>query len=378
MWTACLFCHGHLGRNDLLPTFRVGRRLAFDPARGRLWVLCSRCGRWNLSPLEERWEAIEDAERLFRGTPVRVSTDHVGMAELPEGLTLVRIGAAPKPELATWRYGRLLRRHLVRTAAGRAVARGASELSRVVSRGVRSAVRSVGLPMPGYDALTWLRIHVLPDRVLAMAPTVAGTPLVIRAAHLEHAALIRPERREPWRIVVPHDGGIVTLTGDAGLRTAGKLFAALNGVGASGEQVQAAFRKLEDAGNPDGYFARIAALALRTSWGRFPDAVADGPLLPTHLSDAERLALYLTNRSFWARGAIGSEPRTTLPKLPLVDRLALEMAANEDAERRAMEGELAALEAAWREAEEIAAIADALPHARAPRLVAPHPAPRIA
>ena len=41
-------------------------------------------------------------------------------------------------------------------------------------------------------------------------------------------------------------------------------------------------------------------------------------------------------------------------------RLALEMAAHEETERRAMEGELAELEAAWREAEEIAGIADTL------------------
>ncbi len=34
------------------------------------------------------------------------------------------------------------------------------------------------------------------------------------------------------------------------------------------------------------------------------------------------------------------------------------MAANEDRERRALEGELAALEEAWKEAEEIARIAD--------------------
>jgi hypothetical protein len=48
-----------------------------------------------------------------------------------------------------------------------------------------------------------------------------------------------------------------------------------------------------------------------------------------------------------------------------VDRLALEMAANEDTERRALEGELAELEAAWRDAEEIAAIADTLLDERA-------------
>jgi hypothetical protein len=38
----------------------------------------------------------------------------------------------------------------------------------------------------------------------------------------------------------------------------------------------------------------------------------------------------------------------------------MEMAAHEDVERRAMEGELAMLEAAWRQAEEIAGIADNL------------------
>jgi hypothetical protein len=43
-----------------------------------------------------------------------------------------------------------------------------------------------------------------------------------------------------------------------------------------------------------------------------------------------------------------------------VQRLALEMALHEEAERAAMEGELQSLEDAWREAEEIAAISDSL------------------
>ena len=46
--------------------------------------------------------------------------------------------------------------------------------------------------------------------------------------------------------------------------------------------------------------------------------------------------------------------------LPPHLRLAMEMALHDDDERRAMEGELAALEARWREADEIAKIADAL------------------
>ena len=46
--------------------------------------------------------------------------------------------------------------------------------------------------------------------------------------------------------------------------------------------------------------------------------------------------------------------------LDLVAPFDLEMAANEDAERRALQGELKSLAESWREAEEVAAIADHL------------------
>ena len=52
MYATCLFCHARLGINDAVEQFPVGRRLAFDAAKGRLWVVCDGCGRWNLSPLE--------------------------------------------------------------------------------------------------------------------------------------------------------------------------------------------------------------------------------------------------------------------------------------------------------------------------------------
>jgi hypothetical protein len=44
--------------------------------------------------------------------------------------------------------------------------------------------------------------------------------------------------------------------------------------------------------------------------------------------------------------------------VPLATRLALEMAAHEVTEGRALEGELYLLEEAWKQAEEVAAIAD--------------------
>ncbi len=93
------------------------------------------CGRWNLSPLEERWEAIEECERLFRGTLVRVSTDNIGLARLADGLELIRIGKPLRPEFAAWRYGRHFgtRRRRSRSDRRRRCCRGRSRRRRARS-----------------------------------------------------------------------------------------------------------------------------------------------------------------------------------------------------------------------------------------------------
>ena len=105
MFTTCIHCTADLGRNEAFDAFPVGTRLAFDAAKGRLWVVCRACDRWNLSPLEERWEAVEAMERRFRDSRLRVSTDNVGLARLKEGVDLIRIGEPQRPEMAAWRYG---------------------------------------------------------------------------------------------------------------------------------------------------------------------------------------------------------------------------------------------------------------------------------
>ena len=63
MYSRCTRCKTHLGRNEVLEAFPVGRRMAFDPFKGRLWVLCPYCRSWNLAPILERWEAVEALER---------------------------------------------------------------------------------------------------------------------------------------------------------------------------------------------------------------------------------------------------------------------------------------------------------------------------
>ena len=90
MYSTCLFCNRSLGANDRIEHFTVGRRLAYDGVMGRLWVVCPSCARWNLTPLEERWEAIEECERLFRATLVRVSTDNVALGRIDDRFEALR------------------------------------------------------------------------------------------------------------------------------------------------------------------------------------------------------------------------------------------------------------------------------------------------
>lgn len=63
----------------------MGRRLAFDGAKGRLWVVCRKCKRWNLTPLEERWEAIVPFVNGWGGTrrTVRAAVDEIASHRHP-------------------------------------------------------------------------------------------------------------------------------------------------------------------------------------------------------------------------------------------------------------------------------------------------------
>jgi hypothetical protein len=155
------------------------------------------------------------------------------------------------------------------------------------------------------------------------------------------------------------------------VRAAARVLAIINGTergrggGFSHDLIENAVRKVDESAFPGSYFNRVLAIALRSHWGRGATELDADPhhrvdALEVATSDVERLAFRLTGRTFWSHGGIGSEPSTALLDVPLVDRLALEMAAHEESERRALEGELLELEEAWREADEIATIADAL------------------
>jgi hypothetical protein len=67
MCTTCLHCQHALPRNDAIASLPIARRLAFDRDKGRLWVGCPSCLRWNLTPVAARlafeMAVNEDAER---------------------------------------------------------------------------------------------------------------------------------------------------------------------------------------------------------------------------------------------------------------------------------------------------------------------------
>ena len=337
MYSTCLFCHTQLGANEAVEHFPIGRRLAFDAAKGRLWVVCRKCERWNLTPIEERWEAIEECERSYRGTRLRVSTDQIGLARLGEGLELVRIGKPQRPEFAAWRYGdQFGRRRRKRIMQGTAIAAGVATLPFV---GV-----ALGLSLGGVTGLIFNFANVsltqyAHRRTVARIRDADGNLLRVRAFDANGTAMLEPTATEAWGLRLMHlpvaDGLLPSLNwrknqahtdfrGEDAMRVAAQLLPPLNATGASSRQIKDAVLLATEHASPSITFEQTARLAAtKQTWREY------------------------------GKGAL-------LGLVPPEVRLALEMASHEESERRALEGELYLLEEAWKEAEEIAAISDDL------------------
>jgi hypothetical protein len=151
--------------------------------------------------------------------------------------------------------------------------------------------------------------------------------LTVRAKHLDYAELhVRPGS-EP-SLDLPHDGGWAHVDGSVALRVLAQLMVGANRLGATQAQVRDAVRDVEAAGDAAAYLERTST---RGGWR--------GMRVMSLLNEMRGL------------GAL---------RLSASERLALEMALNEESEYRALEGELAQLEQAWRDAEQIAGIADSL------------------
>ncbi len=315
MYKTCMFCERPLGANAVIEEFAVGRRLAFDAERGRLWVVCRRCERWNLSPLEERWEAVEACERLFRGTRVRVSSENVGLARHAEGLELVRIGRPLRPEFAAWRYGdqfgRRRKRAILYGIGGMAVFGGI-----VVGGAATGVISGALLAQSGSFWNLWAN-----GRTLVRLRTDDGRVLRLKSPDLLGTRQRPAEDGEGFRLQVRKAKKTEWFTGPEAERMVAQIVPKMNRMGGKPNTVQAAVREIEELGHPEDFLADIVR------GNRFQDRNG----VPGYIN-----------------------------KMSAHRKLALEMALHEEQERRALEGELWRLERAWEEAEEIAAISDGL------------------
>jgi hypothetical protein len=344
VYSTCLFCHTDLGRNECVEHFPVGRRLAFDSANGRFWVICASCKRWNLSPLEERWDAMDECERLFEGTRLRMSTDNIGLARVGEGTELVRVGGAQRPEMAAWRFGAQLaarRRQYRWLVAGGviaiggfyagAAAAGASAFAfqgiwRLAQRGYERATRLL-LPTPAHSTLDpdapssrWAADRGQPQTEAQVEQTVR-TPRV-ESKHVKGTRIWLGPEHDVLEVTVPVIGRrLVEYRGQGAESVLPKLVAKFNRWGG---------RKTDE---------RMAVEMLTTvADDRAPD-LATGVL-----------------RRYMGRSLAAKK----LGEYGAVTALALEMALQEQRERELLAGELLDLEFAWKEAEELARIADTL------------------
>jgi hypothetical protein len=308
MFRTCAFCNAPFDGDGGPSRLGVGRRLAFDEWRGRLWVVCSKCSRWNLTPLDDRLERIEAVARAARDEGrVAAATEQVALIRW-QRYDFVRVGKPLRVELSTWRYGERLRtrqRERMKVVVPLAIA--------AVGLGIVANVAAGG----GLGVVVW-NLHRLVDQayigivgnrkvLLAEPPICAhcGSVMQLRARHVQHARVV-PDAHAEVAVVLScpkcrREGA--QLTGLDAVQVLRQGLTYLNVTRSGRRRAEDAARVVDQAGGPD------------------------------------RLVHDVARRE------------VTLRSLRPERRLALEMAVDERAE-------VEELERQWREAEEIAEIAD--------------------
>ena len=322
MYTRCLVCSTPFEENEQLEHLPRGTRIAFDPGRGRLWAICRTCRRWSLTPIEDRWEALEELEKLTTDKARLLSqTDNIALLKAGP-LEIVKVGRAQLTEEAWWRYGRELtarRRKWDKLGFTGTLAAGAVLVGGWATGGV-TFFGSWLLLSHGtgtvQDAARWLRFGSSAWR---------GDHRCGECGHRQRTLAFRDRSavgifpgEQPGKVELAarcprcgkyRDGGL-RLQGLEAERTLRRILAYHHFSGASEKRVVAAARLIQEAGSPED-LARIV--------------VKDG----RRLGDLQRTG-----------------------------GIALESAANETTEQTLLELELAELEAHWRREEELAAIVD--------------------
>jgi hypothetical protein len=310
MFKTCAFCSGALGGDGGASGLGVGRRFAFDDWKSRAWVICQRCGRWNLTPLDGRLDAVAALERMAAAGRVAATTDQVALVRCGTS-DVVRVGKPPRVEMAGWRYGERLKareRERLRIVVPVTLAVVGVTIATNIAAGGSSAWLFMQMPRIGDAAYTGL----VGNRKVNIEPPVCarcGTIMVLRARHVQDARLSRTLHGDLallLRCPRCHDVGAMLEGGDAerALRS-GLTYVNLKKGRRIKRKAEEAALAVERAGGPQELVARATRNEIAVST---------------------------------LKGAQG---------------LALEMAVDEQAEVRDLERE-------WHRAEEIAEISDNL------------------
>ncbi len=322
MFTHCLSCRAKFPAPSLLEHPLPGARIAYDPARGRLWSICSVCRSWSLAPIEERWEALEELERATAAVPgsprrahLLAQTDNVALFALGP-LGIVRVGASDRFEEAWWRYGPHLRadgRSLWRRDVGAMATFGAAIIG-----GVLSAALPARYPLLSpTEVRRWLRFG---DRAWSGAARCAlcGAPISELSFFDQTIVKLLPGHGDDGRPSLhrrcPHcrneaEGGL-HLVGYEAEQALRRMLAYRHVLGLSEQRVRSAMDLIDREGGP---------------------------------AQLIRVLVHFTNQ---------------LGDLPHDAAVALDVALNETRELRLLGLEMAAVEQYWQEAENLAAIVD--------------------
>lgn len=322
MYRRCLVCHTPFPANESLEYFPHGIRIAFDPGKGRLWAVCKECKRWSLAPIEERWEALDELEKITRDRAKLLSqTDNIALLRA-DPLEIVRVGRANLAEQSWWRYGKELarrRQSYKKLSTAGAIGAGAAIWGGMTMAGlgfIGAWILWDKLPGAIPDAARWLRFGGDAWRGRVRCPRCnfgfrnvpyrrRGDLILSYGGEAEPAELsYRCPRCHDFR-----EGGL-HLQGLEAQYALRRVLAYHHFEGASTSTVTSATRLIQEAGTPND----LTRILLR---------------------DGKRL------------GDLGH-----------TGGIALEIAANEESEQRLLELELNELEAHWKTEEELAAIID--------------------
>ena len=282
----CAFCDAGIPKNDLLKEFPVGKRIAYDPERGRLWSVCPQCRQWNMAALDaaEQAAVVEQLDLRYFMAPKRSENGGIGTVELGEGVSLVRVETRDRRAVAAWRFGRTF------------PLRRARWLALIVLIGwfsnrdwdgwlLEHPLAAVMVGAAVVATMAWAFFF----KVVAEVPLPDGRRARMNAMHEWDARV--ESGSFGWSLHVRHSLGESTLTGAGAEGVLRRLLARRNHDGAAAEDVDGAIALIERAGGDAGMAALIRA------------GGGEGVALIRKLPKTVRVAMEIALNEAEARGA---------------------------------------------------------------------------